>query len=156
MRDAVNIQAVQLVATGLRELRDKVVFVGGAIISLYADDPGADIPRPTADIDLVIALSGYGALAHLEARLAELGFHHSPEDDIICRYRHQGVAAVLVAAITGAGAMLPIAGGVEGTPVQELVISFLLITLSLAMVAVSLPVLVGLWKGHSRAASLTT
>jgi len=58
-------------------------------------------------------------------------------------------AAVLIAAITGAGAMMPIAGGVEGTPVQEAVISFLLISLSLAMVAVCVLVLVGLWKGRT-------
>jgi len=58
-------------------------------------------------------------------------------------------AAVLIAAITGAGAMMPIAGGVEGTPVQEAVISFLLISLSLAMVAACVLVLVGLWKGRT-------
>lgn len=91
MRDAVNIQAVQLVAAGLLELRDQVVFVGGAAISLYADDPGADSPRPTSDIDLVIEVMGYGAYARLEQRLAELGFHHSPEDAVNCRYRFHGV-----------------------------------------------------------------
>ena len=91
MRDPVNIQAVQLVANGLKDLRTQVVFVGGAIVSLYADDRGADVPRPTADIDLVIQVSGYGAYARLEQRLAELGFHHSPEDRINCRYRHHGV-----------------------------------------------------------------
>lgn len=91
MRDAVNIQAVQLVAAGLRELREQVVFVGGAAISLYADDPGADSPRPTSDIDLVIEAVGYGAYARLEQRLAELGFHHSPEEAINCRYRFHGV-----------------------------------------------------------------
>lgn len=91
MRDVVNVQAVQLVAAGLRELRDQVVFVGGAAISLYADDPGADSPRPTSDIDLVIEVVGYGAYARLEQRLAELGFHHSPEDGVNCRYRFHGV-----------------------------------------------------------------
>lgn len=59
-------------------------------------------------------------------------------------------AAVLIAAITGAGAMMPMAGGAEGTAVQEAVISFLLISLSLAMVAVCGLVLVGL--GRPRAA----
>lgn len=91
MRDAVNIRAVQLVAEGLRELRHEVVFVGGAVISLYADDPGADTPRPTSDIDLVIEVAGYAAYARLEERLAELGFHHAPEDVINCRYRFHGV-----------------------------------------------------------------
>ena len=56
MRDAVNIQAVQLVAAGLQDLRDQVVFVGGAVVSLYANDPGADVPRPTSDIDLVMVV----------------------------------------------------------------------------------------------------
>jgi len=91
MRDHVNLQAIQLVATGLKDLRDQVVFVGGAIISLYADDPGADMPRPTSDIDLVIEVAGYGAYARLEQRLSELGFNHSPEDTITCRYRFHGV-----------------------------------------------------------------
>ena len=91
MRDAVNIQAVQSVADGLKDLRDQVVFVGGSVISLYANDPGADMPRPTSDIDLVIVVSTYAEYERLEARLRELGFHHSPEDKIICRYRYHGV-----------------------------------------------------------------
>lgn len=91
MRDAVNIQAVQFVADGLKELRDQVVFVGGAVISLYADDPGADTPRPTSDIDLVIEVAGYAAYAQLEERLAQLGFHHTPEEPVNCRYRFHGV-----------------------------------------------------------------
>lgn len=91
MRDAVNIQAVQLVAVGLKDLRDQVVFVGGAVISLYANDPGADVPRPTSDIDLVIVVSTYAEYERLEVRLHDLGFHHSPEDKIMCRYRYHGV-----------------------------------------------------------------
>lgn len=91
MRDAVNIEAIAFVATGLKELRDQVVFVGGAVVSLYANDPGADIPRPTSDIDLVIVVSTFAEFERLEMRLQELGFHHSPEDDILCRYRFHGV-----------------------------------------------------------------
>ncbi|MFZ1691744.1 MAG: nucleotidyl transferase AbiEii/AbiGii toxin family protein [Flavobacteriales bacterium] len=91
MRDAVNIRAVQFVADGLKDLRDQVVFVGGAVISLYADDPGADTPRPTSDIDLVIEVAGYAAYAQLEERLAQLGFHHTPEEPVSCRYRFHGV-----------------------------------------------------------------
>jgi len=91
MRDAVNIQAVQLVADGLKDLREQVVFVGGSVISLYANDPGADIPRPTADIDLVVVVSTFAEYARLEERLRQLGFNHSPEDKVMCRYRYQGV-----------------------------------------------------------------
>jgi (hydroxyamino)benzene mutase len=54
--------------------------------------------------------------------------------------------AVTIAAITGAGKMMPIAGGKEGTQAVEGLISFLLVTLSIAMVVVCVIVLVGLCK----------
>lgn len=59
------------------------------------------------------------------------------------------VVAVVIAAATGAGKMMPIAGGTEGTFLVESVISFLLISLSIAMVAVCAIVLVGLNKNQS-------
>ena len=54
--------------------------------------------------------------------------------------------AVTIAAITGAGKMMPIAGGKEGTSIIEGLISFLLISLSLAMIVVCSIVLTGLYK----------
>ncbi len=54
--------------------------------------------------------------------------------------------AVTIAAITGAGKMMPIAGGKEGTSIIETLISFLLISLALAMIIVCSLVLTGLYK----------
>ena len=54
--------------------------------------------------------------------------------------------SVTIAAITGAGKMMPIAGGKLGTTATEGLITFLLITLSLAMIGVCSIVLVGLYK----------
>lgn len=54
--------------------------------------------------------------------------------------------AVTIAAITGAGKMMPIAGGKEGTSAIEGLISFLLISLALAMIVVCSIVLTGLYK----------
>ncbi len=34
-----NIEMLQTVANGLEELKDEIVFVGGAVAELYADDP---------------------------------------------------------------------------------------------------------------------
>jgi hypothetical protein len=34
-----NINMLQTVARGLGDLRDEMVFVGGAVAELYADDP---------------------------------------------------------------------------------------------------------------------
>lgn len=53
---------------------------------------------------------------------------------------------VLIGAITGAGKMMPIAGGKEGTPVVEGIVSFLLVSLALAMIAVCVIVLIGLYR----------
>jgi len=53
---------------------------------------------------------------------------------------------VLVAAITGAGKMMPLAKGQEKGPILEAVISFLLISLSLAMLAVCILVMAGLYR----------
>ena len=38
----INVGVVKKVAKALQHLRPKVAFVGGAIISLYVDDPSAD------------------------------------------------------------------------------------------------------------------
>ncbi|MFN3301246.1 MAG: hypothetical protein ACK41Z_13730, partial [Sediminibacterium sp.] len=58
--------------------------------------------------------------------------------------------AVSIAAITGAGKMMPIAGGKEGTSIIEGLISFLLISLSLAMIFVCAVVLTGLYRNIKR------
>jgi len=54
--------------------------------------------------------------------------------------------AVTLAAITGAGKMMPIAGGKEGPTLIEGLISFLLISLALAMIFVCVVVLTGLYQ----------
>jgi (hydroxyamino)benzene mutase len=51
--------------------------------------------------------------------------------------------AVLIGAITGAGKLMPIAGGKEGTSIVEGLISFLLISHALARIFVCAVVLTG-------------
>ncbi len=58
--------------------------------------------------------------------------------------------AVIIAAISGAGKLMPIAGGKEGTTFIEGLISFLLITLSLAMIFICIVVLLGLYRNLKR------
>lgn len=55
-------------------------------------------------------------------------------------------AAVLLAGFTGAGKMMPIAGGTEGTAMMEFVISFLLITLTISILAAAVLLLYGLYQ----------
>jgi (hydroxyamino)benzene mutase len=57
--------------------------------------------------------------------------------------------AVAIGAATGAGKLMPIAGGKEGTAITEGVISFLLASLSLAMLFVCVLLLIGLRKSRT-------
>lgn len=61
--------------------------------------------------------------------------------------------AVLIAAITGAGKFMPLAGGQEGPIVVEIVITALLASLTLAMLVVCLIVLIGLRSNLRKSSS---
>ncbi|WP_114782322.1 nucleotidyl transferase AbiEii/AbiGii toxin family protein [Botryobacter ruber] len=87
----INIEVIKKVAVGLEELREKVVFVGGATLSLYATDPAADPVRPTSDVDLSVSLASYGAWNRLQERLQELRFFPDPSSKVICRFNYEGI-----------------------------------------------------------------
>ena len=91
MQQYINLETIELVAEGLKELREKVVFVGGAVLGLYVDEPSADPVRVTKDIDLTIELANLGHWAALQERLAELGFSPNPSEQVICRYFYKGI-----------------------------------------------------------------
>lgn len=54
--------------------------------------------------------------------------------------------AVVIAAITGFGKLMPLAGGQAGTVAIESIITFLLISLSLCMISVSIIVIIGYYN----------
>ena len=85
-----NLDRLAVVARTLRELNDEVVYVGGAVVSLYVPIEQTSHSRPTDDIDVVIELATYSAYSHLLDRLTAKGFIQSPSDDVICRFRLQG------------------------------------------------------------------
>jgi len=57
--------------------------------------------------------------------------------------------SVLIAALTGAGKMMPIAGGQEGSALVEAFINFLLISLSLAILFACITIALGFYR-HSK------
>lgn len=87
----INRRAAKSVAVALGDLNEKVVFVGGAMISLYIDDPAAEDVRPTKDIDITFKIVSTGQLEELRETLVSRGFSQSSEDDVICRFRLQDV-----------------------------------------------------------------
>ncbi len=88
----INIATVAEVAKALKELKDQMVFVGGAVVSLYADDPSADEIRPTADVDLTINLINFAEWSIMQERLADLGFSPDPKGHAICSYLYKGIS----------------------------------------------------------------
>ncbi|MDT0690329.1 nucleotidyl transferase AbiEii/AbiGii toxin family protein [Salegentibacter sp. F188] len=87
----INRIATKRVAVALGDLNEKVIFVGGAMISLYIDDPAAEDVRPTKDIDITFKIVSTGELEELREILTSYGFSQSPEDDVICRFRLQDI-----------------------------------------------------------------
>ena len=53
-----QITRIKAVYNAFEELRDEVVFVGGATVSLYADREVIE-PRPTDDIDVIVEVMSY-------------------------------------------------------------------------------------------------
>ena len=85
------------IAKALGDLNSNVVYVGGAMVSLYIDDPSADDVRPTKDIDISLEIANMGELEILRESLLEKGFKQSHEDDVICRFRYEDIKVDVMA-----------------------------------------------------------
>jgi predicted nucleotidyltransferase len=85
-----NIDMLLTVADGLGDLKDEIVFVGGAVAELYADDPASSDIRPTQDVDCTIELSSYKEHSELEEDLRAKGFANDTSQGApICRWIYQ-------------------------------------------------------------------
>ena len=101
------LQMLVVAAADLGELRDRVVFTGGATIPLYVDDvPSSDF-RATDDVDVIVETVSRLDFYRLEKQLRELGWSQSAiEDWPICRWR------------------TPSGGVVDVMPVDESILGF--------------------------------
>jgi hypothetical protein len=78
---------LQTVASALGELREKVVFIGGAVVELYATDPAAPPVRPTIDVDCVVRITSRSEYRQIEKSLEKRGFRHDRSENApICRW----------------------------------------------------------------------
>lgn len=87
-----NMLMLQSVANGLGELKDEMVFVGGAVAELYADNPAVSEIRTTLDIDCVIEISSKLHFFRLENNLRFKGFKNDTSIGApICRWIYNGI-----------------------------------------------------------------
>ncbi len=96
----INREATKKIALALGELNENVVYVGGAVVSLYIDDPSADDVRPTKDIDISLEIATLGELEALRKKLIEKGFFQSHEDGVICRFHYSDIKVDIMATKT--------------------------------------------------------
>ncbi len=89
---SIHLEMIQIIASGLAELKDKVVFVGGAVAELYVQNSGAASVRPTTDIDVIINIVSKTEFVSMENQLRLLGFINDfSEGAPICRWLFQGL-----------------------------------------------------------------
>lgn len=87
-----NIEMLQTVANGLGELKDNMIFVGGSVAELYANNPAVSEIRPTLDVDCVIELRSKTAHAKLEDELRAKGFANDTSRGApICRWIYRDI-----------------------------------------------------------------
>ena len=87
----INRAVIRKIALALGPMNEQVVYVGGATVSLYINDPAADDVRPTKDVDISLAIASLGELEAIREELARKGFRQTPEDDVICRFRYEDI-----------------------------------------------------------------
>ena len=87
-RDDPNLPYLRLVAEALGDLREQVVFIGGAVAGLLVTDPMAKSVRATRDVDAVIQ-AARAQFHRIEARIAERGFTQDMASEVICRWVHR-------------------------------------------------------------------
>lgn len=64
----INRIILERVALALDELNKQVIYVGGAVVCLYADDPAADDVRPTKDVDISLSVATIGELEKVRTK----------------------------------------------------------------------------------------
>lgn len=88
MKSISPIELVEIAAEALGDLRERVVFVGGAITGLLLTDQAAPSTSSTKDVDIIISVTTRTEfLDRLAAKMRSLGFREDPEEDApICRW----------------------------------------------------------------------
>ncbi|ANH60728.1 nucleotidyl transferase AbiEii/AbiGii toxin family protein [Dokdonia donghaensis] len=91
-----NREAIEQVAIGLKELKETAVFVGGAVVSLYADNHAINEIRVTEDIDVTIKVKNYSDWIEIEEQLRDQKFYPDPVSTSIVRKTFKGIPVDII------------------------------------------------------------
>jgi predicted nucleotidyltransferase len=83
-----NLNNVKRVAIGLGHLRERVVFVGGAVVDFLITDPASPKVRTSMDVDVIIEIASLTDYYSLREPLLSLGFKedNTGQSSPLCRW----------------------------------------------------------------------
>jgi predicted nucleotidyltransferase len=85
-----NVERIKTVFQSLGELQNEVVFVGGATVSLYADQETFEV-RETDDVDVIIEVLNYADHVKFEEQLRKKGFTDDTGSKVRGRFKIQNI-----------------------------------------------------------------
>jgi aspartate oxidase len=88
LHDDPNLPYLRTIAEALGDLRDRLVFVGGATAGLLVTDPLADSVRATKDVDAIVE-ARLAQFHRIEEQIANSGFVRDRESGVVCRWIHR-------------------------------------------------------------------
>lgn len=94
---SINKALIKQVAIALEELNEKVIYVGGAAVGLYVNDPAADDVRPTKDVDITVKIASLLELENIRDNLRHKGFKQSADLDVVCRFKYHDILVDVMA-----------------------------------------------------------
>lgn len=88
-----NLEMIRHVARCLGDLRERVVFLGGAATALLITDKATPDVRVTTDVDVIVEIASRVDYYRLAESLRDLKFtEDTGEDAPVCRWRIDGIA----------------------------------------------------------------
>lgn len=91
--DDPNLPQARRIAQALGDLREDMVFVGGAVAGLLVTDPLADNVRATRDVDAVVNADRIRFL-RIETEVAQRRFARDVSSDVTCRWVHKAAGLI--------------------------------------------------------------
>jgi hypothetical protein len=98
MNSIKNIDAIKTIANALSDLHLKIVYVGGAGVSLYKNDQSAIDVHETDDNDIIVEIACLVDLEEIRLLLVKRGFTLSSADKAKCRFYYEGIVIDLMSA----------------------------------------------------------
>lgn len=93
LRNDPNLPSLRVIAQALGDLREQVVFVGGAVAGLLLTDPLAEGVRATVDVDAVVQAER-AQFHRMQRELARRDFREDADSGVICRWIHRDSGVV--------------------------------------------------------------